>query len=77
MSCSSTESADSEADKAGSSFSQATPNECAICRIEAASVFYLKVGVCTGCRAFFRRSIKQKKQYRCLNGRLCCQNARE
>lgn len=26
-------------------------------------------------RAFFRRSIKHSKQYRCLNGRLCGQNA--
>ncbi|CAD5226919.1 unnamed protein product [Bursaphelenchus xylophilus] len=50
-------------------------NVCAICRIEPVNVFYLKVGVCTGCRAFFRRSIKQKKHYKCLNGRLCGQNA--
>ncbi|KAI6181321.1 hypothetical protein M3Y98_00816700 [Aphelenchoides besseyi] len=48
---------------------------CTICRIEPFTVYYLKTPVCTGCRAFFRRSIKQRKQYRCLQGRLCGQNS--
>ncbi|CAD5220418.1 unnamed protein product [Bursaphelenchus okinawaensis] len=47
---------------------------CTICRLEPVTVYYLKVGVCTGCRAFFRRSVKQKKHYKCLNGRLCGQS---
>ncbi|KAI6216193.1 hypothetical protein M3Y99_01835800 [Aphelenchoides fujianensis] len=49
---------------------------CAICQVEPSTVFYLRTPTCTGCRAFFRRSIKQQKKYRCLQGRLCGQNSR-
>ncbi|KAH7708724.1 hypothetical protein AAVH_24009 [Aphelenchoides avenae] len=44
---------------------------CRICRIEEATVSHFGVDVCTGCRAFFRRSVGQQKTYRCLNGKLC------
>ena len=30
---------------------------CTICQIEAATVSHFNVDVCTGCRAFFRRSV--------------------
>ncbi|KAI1720175.1 zinc finger, c4 type (two domains) domain-containing protein [Ditylenchus destructor] len=48
--------------------------KCTICRIEDATVFHFGVDVCTGCRAFFRRSVAQQKTYRCLNSRLCGNN---
>uniref|UniRef100_A0AC34QA58 Nuclear receptor domain-containing protein n=1 Tax=Panagrolaimus sp. JU765 TaxID=591449 RepID=A0AC34QA58_9BILA len=44
--------------------------------MEEATVSHFGVEVCTGCRAFFRRSVSQQKTYRCLNSKLCGKNNR-
>ncbi|KAE9553066.1 hypothetical protein FO519_003699 [Halicephalobus sp. NKZ332] len=52
-------------------------NACTICRMEEATVSHFGVDVCTGCRAFFRRSVARQKTYRCLNSKLCGKNNKE
>ncbi|CAD5205481.1 unnamed protein product [Bursaphelenchus okinawaensis] len=47
---------------------------CQICKLQASAVTYFGVPVCSGCRAFFRRSVKSNKKYHCLNSRLCGKN---
>lgn len=50
---------------------------CTICRLQMSTITYFNVPVCSGCRAFFRRSVKNGKKYHCLNSRLCGKNQRE
>lgn len=52
-------------------------NPCTICKMEESTVSHFGVEVCTGCRAFFRRSVSQQKTYRCLNSKLCGKNNRK
>ncbi|KAI6171523.1 Retinoid X receptor [Aphelenchoides bicaudatus] len=44
---------------------------CQICRLQMSAIIYFNVMVCSGCRAFFRRSVKNNKKYHCLNNKLC------
>uniref|UniRef100_A0A7E4UPR6 Nuclear receptor domain-containing protein n=1 Tax=Panagrellus redivivus TaxID=6233 RepID=A0A7E4UPR6_PANRE len=53
---------------------QNSQNLCTICKMEEVTVSHFGVDVCTGCRAFFRRSVAQQKTYRCLNSKLCGKN---
>ncbi|KAI6176123.1 Retinoic acid receptor RXR-alpha-A-like isoform X4 [Aphelenchoides bicaudatus] len=47
------------------------PTLCVVCENEPSTVSYFNIRICTGCRAFFRRSVKCQKTYQCLNNDLC------
>ncbi|GMT34388.1 hypothetical protein PFISCL1PPCAC_25685, partial [Pristionchus fissidentatus] len=49
------------------------PEFCAVCG-EAAIGFHYDVASCSGCRSFFRRTIKQEKEYACKRDGRCMQN---
>ena len=76
----SSESPDNEAEKeqvpttSRKNLKEIPENACTICRMEEATVSHFGVDVCTGCRAFFRRSVARQKTYRCLNSKLCGKN---
>ncbi|KAI6204412.1 hypothetical protein M3Y94_00671600 [Aphelenchoides besseyi] len=49
--------------------------KCRICRLKNSAVVYFTVPVCSGCKAFFRRTVQKATTYQCLNSRLCGKNS--